>query len=212
MLGTLVIAFLLVDLVWLGRAFDLGKSDWAAWVQAIGSIAAIFGAFIIANGQLKRDREADQRRRQDETDARVSLGLQARARAVKNMVEITTRSLNTASALVTLTENRLPQWEVAPYLLQIGQLQSVVGSMITPDTEPPAVVAALELLETLTQVAALIQNPDASTSEQLLRRTRTRIIEANYYLGTLTALQNKLDTACRERGLPLDTKDFRPRG
>ncbi|VVE54132.1 hypothetical protein [Pandoraea terrigena] len=37
--------------------FCLSVSDWAAWVQAIGSIAAIMGAFAIANDQRKRDRD-----------------------------------------------------------------------------------------------------------------------------------------------------------
>ncbi|VVD75181.1 hypothetical protein PCO31010_00840 [Pandoraea commovens] len=35
--------------------FCLSTSDWAAWVQAIGSIAAILGAFAIANDQRKRE-------------------------------------------------------------------------------------------------------------------------------------------------------------
>lgn len=46
-------------LVLLGRSFDLSKSDWAAWVQAVGSIAAIAGAYFIGERQaiaaLKND-------------------------------------------------------------------------------------------------------------------------------------------------------------
>lgn len=40
----------------IGVAFDLGKSDWAAWVQAVGSIAAIFSAIWISNNQHEKER------------------------------------------------------------------------------------------------------------------------------------------------------------
>lgn len=37
--------------------FELKSSDWAAWVQAIGSIGAIIGAVIIANTQRRHESE-----------------------------------------------------------------------------------------------------------------------------------------------------------
>ncbi len=40
-------------LVWLGLSLELSKSDWAAWVQALGSIAAIAGAWLIGKSQAK---------------------------------------------------------------------------------------------------------------------------------------------------------------
>lgn len=36
---------------------ELSKSDWAAWVQAVGSIAAIIGSFFFGRTQSDRDRE-----------------------------------------------------------------------------------------------------------------------------------------------------------
>lgn len=42
-------------LVWIGDHFELNKSEWASWVQAIGSIAAIGGAIWIASEQARRD-------------------------------------------------------------------------------------------------------------------------------------------------------------
>lgn len=50
-------------LVVTGLNRGLGKSDWAAWVQAIGSIAAIVGAYQISNRQHNRDLLADEHRR-----------------------------------------------------------------------------------------------------------------------------------------------------
>lgn len=48
--GVLIVP-LLVGLVWLGLEFELTKSDWAAWVQAIGSMGAIVGAWRIGSRQ-----------------------------------------------------------------------------------------------------------------------------------------------------------------
>jgi len=49
--------------------FDLSKADWAAWAQAIGSILAIVGAFLIARHQHALQRQAaEQRSVTDEID------------------------------------------------------------------------------------------------------------------------------------------------
>lgn len=41
------------DLVLVGRAYDLSKSDWASWVQAVGSIVAICASFYFFARQRK---------------------------------------------------------------------------------------------------------------------------------------------------------------
>ncbi|MGH8857686.1 MAG: hypothetical protein ACREXG_06620 [Polaromonas sp.] len=46
-----VVAFVAV-LITIGLLFDLNKSEWAAWVQAVGSIAAIVGAVWAARRQI----------------------------------------------------------------------------------------------------------------------------------------------------------------
>lgn len=50
-LSTIYVVWLLV------RVFHLNSSEIASWVQAIGSIAAILGAFAISNNQVKRQEE-----------------------------------------------------------------------------------------------------------------------------------------------------------
>lgn len=50
-----------------GLRWDLSKSDWAAWVQAIGSIGAILGALWVFNRQVLAARALeDQKRDQDD--------------------------------------------------------------------------------------------------------------------------------------------------
>jgi hypothetical protein len=51
--GGAVAVLVLGGLALLGLNFELGKSDWAAWVQALGSIAAIVGAWLIGKSQSK---------------------------------------------------------------------------------------------------------------------------------------------------------------
>ncbi len=53
----LLSASVVAALVAIGLKSDLSKSDWASWVQAIGSIGAILAAFGIANAQTRTVRE-----------------------------------------------------------------------------------------------------------------------------------------------------------
>jgi hypothetical protein len=55
-MAVLLIAFTVVDLILLGRALELSKSDWASWVQAVGSIGAIIVAFVVADASSRRAR------------------------------------------------------------------------------------------------------------------------------------------------------------
>jgi hypothetical protein len=69
--------FLGVDMVLFGLHCDLTKSDWAAWVQAIGSIVTIVVAWAIVQHQLshgERSRDVESRRA-DKTHAEIGLRL-----------------------------------------------------------------------------------------------------------------------------------------
>jgi hypothetical protein len=48
-------------LVSVGVASDLDKSEWAAWVQAFGSVGAIFGSYLIGRWQSEREDDHAQR-------------------------------------------------------------------------------------------------------------------------------------------------------
>jgi hypothetical protein len=62
-----------------GSYFELNKGEWASWVQAIGSIAAIAGAFAIANRQIRAASE--------EAKASIVRMAERRREAIKVIVE-----------------------------------------------------------------------------------------------------------------------------
>jgi hypothetical protein len=61
-LGFLLVAGAIADLVLWGFAADLNKSEWASWVQGIGTIGAIAAAFLVANFQLKQAKRLEEAR------------------------------------------------------------------------------------------------------------------------------------------------------
>lgn len=50
-----VVSTVFAALVALGVASDLDKSEWAAWVQAFGSVGAIIGSYLIGRWQSERE-------------------------------------------------------------------------------------------------------------------------------------------------------------
>lgn len=57
----LLFAWALLFIAWIGNFLGLDKNSWAAWVQAIGSIAAIFatGAFFLVQRREERKKDED---------------------------------------------------------------------------------------------------------------------------------------------------------
>ena len=74
----LLVFFGVVDIVILGNHYDLTKSDWSGWVQAIGSIAALAVAIFVMSRQ-----NAHSARLLAEADVRIML---RRAAAVSALV------------------------------------------------------------------------------------------------------------------------------
>lgn len=77
----LLIVMILVVLILCGAHFNLSKSDWAAWAQAVGSIAAIFGAARIADWQHGKqvDREYERSKQSDVSAAKLLVQIIGRA-------------------------------------------------------------------------------------------------------------------------------------
>ncbi len=74
------IAFLTALTVLLIKAADGKPGDWSGWVQAFGSIGAIFGAAAIADGgrrHAQAERRRDLMRKESKSVIRVSAGLDA---------------------------------------------------------------------------------------------------------------------------------------
>lgn len=188
----------------------IGASDWAAWVQAVGSIAAIAGAFRIAQRQYEEDRTADQARRNDEMQDGLDKQLQARALAVRNVVQVATYALETARLGVAHSRLSPQKWIADGFLLKADQLRQILDSLITAGTEHLAVVSALQISQILVLNQANIKNIGGALTEQLLNECDRRIEEGYTFLGNLIQLKTKLDDMCRARGLPLEIDDFRP--
>lgn len=64
-----------VALIRLGRTYDLTKSDWSGWVQAVGSIGAILAGFIVVDQQIKSAARLARRERREADDDRVVAAL-----------------------------------------------------------------------------------------------------------------------------------------
>ncbi len=53
-LWMLLSAGVATDLILVGRAYDLSKSDWGTWVGAVGTVAALCGTIYIAQTETRR--------------------------------------------------------------------------------------------------------------------------------------------------------------
>jgi hypothetical protein len=56
-LGVLLTAGLLVDLILIGLECDLNKSDWGTWVGSIGTVGALIGAIWVATADRRAKRQ-----------------------------------------------------------------------------------------------------------------------------------------------------------
>jgi hypothetical protein len=182
----------------------------SGWAQAIGSVAAIVGAFLLARQQYEKERTADLVRRQNEIADDLDAQLQARALAVRNVVQVATYALETARLGVAHSRHNPAKWEAESFLLKADQLRQVLDSLISPATEYLAVVSALQISQILVLNHADIKNIGGAMTTQLLDRSDKRLEEGNQFLANLIQLQTKLDDMCRSRGLPLEIEDFRP--
>lgn len=61
LVAALLIVFGIIDIALLGNQYELTKSDWPGWVQAIGSIAALGVAIFVMSRQNRYALDADKR-------------------------------------------------------------------------------------------------------------------------------------------------------
>jgi len=119
-----------------------GTPDWAAWVQAVGSIAAIFGAYHIGDRQSKR------------TKLERLAAVTAICAAAINRVELVAR-------IFTTTED---EYRKRYFEFDVTQIDGVIGAMKSiPYHElgnPEAVVAILELHDQLVFMKQTIEQAD----------------------------------------------------
>lgn len=122
------------------RTYSLNSSEIASWVQAFGSIAAIWGAFAISNGQVKRA----QQEKKDEAKQRVAAcyavvqSAAEHCNALKEMIgqnpppQVFTMSWNSVLGELLQASHsslkQIPAHELGSYEMVVAY-QAITGSM-----------------------------------------------------------------------------------
>lgn len=165
-------------LVMLGSYYDLNKSEWAAWVQAVGSIAAIIGSFWISHRQVvAANREAHSRRIALLDSAVISVASAA------NLIEQLRDRINTARWTIPA---------VAPMKVEIQTMQWTIDNILVADAD-----------DARTRGARHIARSVIHRTEQLIDRWAKHPSEANeeairiefdHLLGTINKAADGLVT------------------
>jgi hypothetical protein len=58
-LGTLLAIGVTTDLILIGQAYDLSKSDWGTWVGSVGTVATLVGTIWLATTQTRQKTKDD---------------------------------------------------------------------------------------------------------------------------------------------------------
>ena len=200
--------FLLLGLVLLGRSYNLSKSDWSGWVQAIGSILAIAGAILIARNQ--HDKAQALAMAKATADARIARDkeLIARTLTARNIVQVGTHALNSLKSLADARQDEGASWQVEMHAVRLDQLRSILDGFVAPGAEHVAAVAALHISDALTLNIFDARNMGGAVSEEILIRSTKRLQEAQQCLDRLISHQCKLIDICNARHLPLDRDDL----
>jgi hypothetical protein len=103
-----------VDLIILGRSFSLDAGQWASWVQAIGSIAAILGAVWAA---VHATSNANKAREEDVREASVSHVIFTRA------------LLQQAINIISFIESSLAADQFEDLRNRINELSTILGTV-----------------------------------------------------------------------------------
>lgn len=140
LLGVAVSAFLIS----LGLKFDLSKSDWASWVQAIGSVAALAVAMIVMLWQNRLNAAAREKAElmhqlgllvaANHCAMRLNTALKALHGTLSHQGQINRSNFNfhraTLNSLIGAME-RIPMWEISSSAsIEMGTIQVLCSSMI----------------------------------------------------------------------------------
>lgn len=119
----LAIVVLAGFMIWLGSLWGLSKSDWAAWVQAVGSVAAVFVAVWIVRLQHQRDV-----RLRDESERGI------RRRQLSALRWVFSAASNTCETVAARVHSEHTTWTLqAELLAEQRRLFSSIGLSELPD-------------------------------------------------------------------------------
>lgn len=165
-------------LVMLGSHYDLNKSEWAAWVQAVGSIAAIIGSFWISHRQVvAANREAHSRRVALLDSAAISV-----ASAAKLMEKLRDR----------LSDGLWTNAAVEPMKVEIQTMQWTIDNILVADADDARTRGSRHIARSVIhRTEQLIDSWARQPSEENKEAIR---IELDHLLGTINAAANALGT------------------
>ena len=208
-LSALLAVVLISCLISLGQRYELSKSDWASWVQAIGAILAIAGAFGVASWQYDQARADEARRFVREKEDVRNAAIYARALAVRNTVQVATYALDNAREIVLRVRENQGLPEADSYFARTDHLRTVLDTHITPAAEHLAVVSALGISQVLAQVHSDMRRLPEIGRDVALQRCDKHLQRGDDLLMRLVDFQIRLDELCRDYGLPLEINDLR---
>lgn len=181
------ISFGLAAFIAAGVHFDWGKSDWAAWVQAVGSIAAILAAARIATWQAAAaSREFEKRRAQ--ADRAKAQGIKYILRRVEFVVDNAARVISDPIHKQTAAFGNVPGSSFEGAVNQVEMAQSALRGLPVFEIPSPELIfliqrADRDLLYVLRMLRSsrLLYDPTRRSRtgpDSLFVRIRNRLAEA----------------------------------
>jgi len=170
----------------------LESSDAAGWMQAIGSIAAIIGAFRIVQIQHASERNLEIERRASSAIAERGAALTKRILALRNAIQVATQAID---AMRNAVDNaRYPErtYDVDQYRERLEPIAKILDSFVTPQANHIAVLTALNISLSIAAVLGDLKRTGGGMTDQLLARCDLRINESEETLENLINLNNEL--------------------
>lgn len=188
--AALLLTAIICALIWLGRLNELKAAEWASWVQAVGSIAAIFVAFWIAQTQQRKTARNDDDRKVREHFQKTQTLWTLANWAIGEM----NRALDHAE-----TDGAHGTSTFTP--LRLDHEREMLEMFVTP-YEPGSAAVALCFIHALWETR---QNFDymrgGALREHFSQVTLNHINDCNRHLAVLAHNKGALEAECRRRGI-----------
>ncbi len=175
----------------------LGPSEWAAWVQAFGSIGAIAGTFAVFNAQRKHERQIKQQEAVDQ-----------QTRTIEGARRVVLGGINVCLRVAKLLDHGMPTGSSAELILVgmdaeltgIAQtLRKVDAHLLDSADLTEAVLTSAACMDHLRRVGAAGLDPNTMSGESY-QRVREVCDSVGQWLSERHA---RLAKECIRRGVPV---------
>ncbi|WP_219135405.1 hypothetical protein [Janthinobacterium sp. UMAB-60] len=189
-IGLIAAIVLLVALIWLGRLNGLKTSDWASWVQAVGSIVAIFVALWMAQAQQRKAAgDADDRSVYEQLQKAETLWTLAHWAIGEMKRALDHVETDGAHGTSTFTPGRL------------DHEREMLERFVTP-SDPESAAFSLRIIHALWETRQNFDSMrDGGLRDYFMQITLVHIQECEKQLTLLTHRKGVLKADCAQRGL-----------